>query len=98
MLAALAGCTGMDIVGLMRKTNTSLDQCDLRVSGEISKAPPIVYTSIHVIYDLKGQPEQRDLALGTVRRSQKELCGVSSMLKKITPVIWEVRFNNEITF
>ena len=96
MLTALAGCTGMDIVGLLRKQGTTLDRCDVKVTGEINSAPPIVYTSIHVTYDLRGKPGDRELALSTVQRSQNELCGVSSMLKRIMPVTWEVAYNGEL--
>lgn len=96
ILAALAGCTGMDVVGLLRKQGTTLDGCDVKVSGEINSTPPIVYTSIHVVYDLHGMPADRDLAMSVVQRSQQELCGVSTMLKKIVPVSWEILFNDQV--
>ncbi|MBK6831860.1 MAG: OsmC family protein [Flavobacteriales bacterium] len=96
MLTALAGCTGMDVVGLLRKQGAMLDSCDVKVVGEISSTPPIVYTSIHVVYDLHGMPDHPDLALGVVQRSQQELCGVSAMLQKIVPVTWEVVYNGQV--
>lgn len=98
MLVALSGCTGMDVVALMRKSGHPLDRCDVRVSGEISKTSPIIYTSVHVIYDIQGKVEDRDEALATVQRSQNELCGVSFMLKKAMPVTWEVLYNGEMIF
>lgn len=96
MLTALAGCTGMDVIALMRKQGAALEGCDVKVSGEINSTPPIVYTRIHVIYDLHGPSDHRDLALSVVRRSQEELCGVSTMLKKIVPVTWEVIYNDTV--
>ena len=86
----------MDVVGLIRKQGATLDSCDVKVSGEISSTPPIVYTSIHVVYDLHGIPDHRDLALNVVQRSQQELCGVSAMLQKIVPVTWEVVYNGQV--
>ncbi|HRH38175.1 MAG TPA: OsmC family protein, partial [Flavobacteriales bacterium] len=76
VLTALAGCTGMDVIALLRKQGTTLDGCDVKVTGEINSAPPIVYTSIHVVYDLHGTPADQGRALDAVRRSQDELCGV----------------------
>lgn len=96
ILTALAGCTGMDVVGLLRKQGVTLDRCDVKVAGEISSTPPIVYTSIHVIYDLHGTPGARDPAVYLVKRSQQELCGVSAMLKKIVPVTWEIIYNDQV--
>ncbi|MFZ1333350.1 MAG: OsmC family protein, partial [Flavobacteriales bacterium] len=37
VLTALAGCTGMDVVALLRKANKPLERFDIRVTGEISK-------------------------------------------------------------
>ena len=93
MLTALAGCTGMDVVSLLRKAGKPLDRFEVRVSGEISKTPPILYTGIHVIYEMHGDVAHEEEALRVVDRSQNELCGVSSMLKKAMPVTWEVTYN-----
>ncbi len=96
ILTALAGCTGMDVIGLLRKQGAALDRCDVRVSGEINSTPPIVYTSIHVTFDLHGPIAHRDAAISVARRSQQELCGVASMLKRIVPVTWEIIYNDQV--
>ncbi|MBK7383111.1 MAG: OsmC family protein [Flavobacteriales bacterium] len=98
MLVALTGCTGMDVVALMRKAGKPLDRCDVRAIAELTKTHPIAYTSIHVVYDIQGKEEYRDETLATVQRSQNELCGVSFMLKKAMPVTWEVYFNGAMIF
>lgn len=98
VLVALSGCTGMDVVALMRKAGHPLDRCDVRVIGELTKTPPMRYGSIHVVYDIQGKAEDRDETLATVQRSQNELCGVSYMLKKAVPVTWEVHFNGAMVF
>ncbi len=93
MLTALAGCTGMDVVALLRKAGKPLDRFEVRVSGEISKTPPIIYTSVHVINEMHGDLSHEEEALRVVDRSQNQLCGVSTMLKKAMPVTWEVTYN-----
>ena len=98
MLTALAGCTGMDVVALLRKADRPLDRFEVRVSGEISKTPPILYTSVHLIYDMHGEQEHQEEALRMVQRSQNELCGVSAMMKKAMPVTWEVLYNDAVIF
>jgi putative redox protein len=37
MLTALSGCTGMDVIALLRKKNIVPENFELNVSGEISK-------------------------------------------------------------
>ena len=98
VLTALAGCTGMDVVALLRKAGRSLDRCDVRVIGELTKTPPITYTSIHVVYDLHGKAQDQIEALTVVQRSQNELCGVSALLRKAVPLTWEVRYNDQGVF
>jgi putative redox protein len=98
LLTALSGCTGMDVVALLRKNGKELKDFSVRVSGTISKQIPIVYTDIHLVYELAGKPEDENSALQAVTDSQEKLCGVSAMLKKIMPVNWTVIYNGKTIF
>lgn len=93
VLSALSGCTGMDVVALLRKAEKEVTDLDIKVQGEISKKQPIEYVSIHVIYDFKGADDAKEAALQAVIDSQTKFCGVSSMLRKIMPVTWQVSYN-----
>lgn len=93
VLTALSGCTGMDIVAILRKAEKTVDDFDMKVIGEISKQAPIEYTAIHVIYSFKGAGDHLEPALKAVTDSQEKYCGVSSLLKKAIPVTWEVVYN-----
>lgn len=98
VLSALSGCTGMDVVSILRKAQKPVDEFTIKVSGEISKKPPIEYTSIHIVYNFNGGEENRQAALDAVTASQEQYCGVSHMLKKIMPVTWEVNYNGVTVF
>lgn len=98
LLTALSGCTGMDVVALLRKGGKEMKDFSVRVSGTISKQLPIVYTDIHLVYEIKGNPEDESAVLQAVTESQEKLCGVSSMLKKIMPVTWTVVYNGTTIF
>ncbi len=98
VLTALSGCTGMDVVALLRKEGRQVQDFSMKVSGEISKQPPIEYTAVHIVYNFKGTEEDREAALRVVMQSQEKICGVSNMLKKIIPVTWEVIYNDEEIF
>ncbi len=98
LLTALSGCTGMDVVAILRKANEEVTSFDIQVSGELSKTAPIQYTAIHLTYRFKGDPKYQDAALNAVQLSQEKYCGVSSMLKKIIPVTWDVVYNDQLIF
>jgi len=98
VLAALSGCTGMDIIALLRKSGNDIDDFSMTVTGELSKQAPIQYIAIHVLYTFKGDESKREAAYNAVMDSQEKYCGVSSMLKKAIPVTWEIHFNGEQVF
>lgn len=98
VLSALSGCTGMDVVAILRKADKQVSDFSVKVSGEISKTPPIEYVSVHVVYEFEGPEENREAALGAVDDSQNKYCGVSHMLKKIMPVTWKVMYNGKEIF
>ncbi|MFZ1685950.1 MAG: OsmC family protein [Flavobacteriales bacterium] len=98
VLSALSGCTGMDVVAHLRKAGKPVDSFSIAVSGEISKQPPIVYTSVHLVYDFRGPEEAKQEAMKAVEVSQGTTCGVSHMLKQIMPVTWDIVYNGALVF
>ncbi len=98
ILTALSGCTGMDVISLLRKENKQLDDFNVKVKGEISKQHPIVYTEIHVTYECRGKIENQQATLDAITLSQEKICGVSNMLKRILPLTWEINYNGVVIF
>ncbi len=95
LLTALSGCTGMDVVALLRKAGKSPDSFSLKVTGELTTKQPIEYTAINIVYEFTGAAENQEAALDAVTQSQEKYCGISHMLKKILPVTWEILYNGE---
>lgn len=98
ILAALSGCTGMDIIALLRKENITPHHFEMKVTGTLSKQAPIQYEAIHLTYVFKDAVLQAAPLVKAVNDSQEKYCGVSSMLKKALPLTWEIVFNNEVVF
>lgn len=98
VLAALSGCTGMDIIALLRKSDEKIDDFDMKVNGELSKQAPVQYVAIHLIYSFKANETSKEAILKAVNDSQEKYCGVSSMLKKAVPVTWEIILNGTSIF
>ncbi len=98
VLTALSGCTGMDIVAILRKSGKQVNSFNIKVEGEISKQAPIEYVAVHLVYEFEGDESFKEDAIGAVTVSQEKYCGVSHMLKKIMPVTWDVVYNGNIIF
>ncbi len=96
MLAALVGCTGMDVVALLGKGGHTLRSFAIRVRGELSKGVPVVYTAAHLVFEAEGMDADEGPLIHAVQRSQNELCGVAAMLRCSMPVTWVLRFNGAV--
>ena len=82
LLVALGGCTGMDIVNILRKQRQKLTGLEIVVSGERVSDHPRVYSKVHVEYKLKGQ-NLKDKALRTaIQLSEDKYCSVGATLGK----------------
>ncbi|MDX2283101.1 MAG: OsmC family protein [Bacteroidia bacterium] len=91
LLAALAGCTGMDVVSLLQKMHVPFDDIDLIVTGELTDEHPRYYRKIHVVYELYGPDLDEEKIEKAVRLSQEKYCGVSYMLRQAAELTWEIR-------
>ena len=98
VLTALSGCTGMDIIAILKKANREVKDLTIKVTGELSKQQPIEYVAMHVVYNFTGDPSCRQAALDAVTVSQEKYCGVSHMLRKALPVTWEIYYNAALEF
>ena len=94
LLGALAGCTGMDVVDVLRKMRMSYDSFDIQVRAEVASEDPKVYTSILLIYRLAGKEAEPDKVARAVRLSQEKYCGVSAMLRASCPIHIEIWVND----
>ncbi|MDZ7725634.1 MAG: OsmC family protein [candidate division KSB1 bacterium] len=89
-LVSLAGCTGMDVISILRKMRAEPETFSINVEAETSDEHPKVYTTIKVIYRFKGGDITRDKAEKAVQLSQEKYCGVSAMLKKAATIDYEI--------
>ena len=90
MLAALAGCTGMDVVSILAKMRIKLDSFDVRVEAPQTEDQPIHYTSMHIIYEFGGNDLPYEMLEKAINLSQEKYCGVSAVYKKTMPITWSI--------
>lgn len=91
LLASLAGCSGMDVISILKKMREPVSWFDVKVSGELTEEHPKYYSSLKVTYEFKASDGLKDENVRkAVILSQDKYCGVSALLKKAVPVEWEV--------
>lgn len=91
LLASLMGCTGMDVISILRKMRVDLDDLKIEVEADNVLEHPRVYENIHLIYRFWGKDLPKDKLNQAVKLSQKNYCPASAMLKKATDITYEIR-------
>ncbi|BAS25946.1 OsmC family protein [Limnochorda pilosa] len=81
LLIAVAGCTGMDVVSILRKKRVAVDGFEIQVHADRAEEYPKPFTRIELEYVFYG----RDLPLQHLERavqlSQEKYCGASATVR-----------------
>jgi putative redox protein len=95
VLIALGGCTGMDVVEILRKKKQEVTSYEINISGERQDEHPRVFTKIEVEHVVRG----RNLNPGAVQRavqlSTDKYCSIVSMLRDAVEIDVSFRVENE---
>ncbi len=85
LLAALAGCTAMDVASILRKKRQSVTSYEIAVTGDQAGEHPRVFTAISVEHRLTG-PIDPEAVRRSVELSATRYCPVNAMLSAIARI------------
>ncbi|MGI8998347.1 MAG: OsmC family protein [Candidatus Limnocylindria bacterium] len=85
LLAALAGCTSMDVASVLRKKRQVADRYEVEVSGETADTHPKVFATIFVEHRVHGAVEAEALRRA-IELSATRYCPVNAMLSAIATI------------
>jgi len=86
VLAGLAGCTGIDIVSILKKKKVALTDFKVNVRGKRADTYPMVYTEIEVEYILWGDELKTRDVEQAIKLSEQKYCSVSAILDKTAKI------------
>jgi len=95
ILTAIAGCTGMDVVSILKKMKVTNYKMDIDVSGELTDEHPKVYHTISVEFKFRGNNLPESKIKKAVDLSETRYCGVSAMIRKAAKIETKIYLNNE---
>ncbi|MBN1667739.1 MAG: OsmC family protein [Anaerolineales bacterium] len=82
LLVGLAGCTGVDVVHILKKKRAPLEDLKVRVRAKRAADYPMVYTHIEIEYLLWGQELDPKAVEQAIQLSEEKYCSASAMLGK----------------
>lgn len=91
MMVALAGCTGMDIVSILKKMRIEADDISIKIEGDITEEHPKHFTGMHIIYEFTGKDLPLEKLNKAVDLSMERYCGVSATYRKTMKITHEVK-------
>jgi putative redox protein len=89
-LVALSGCTGMDVVSILKKMRVEFSKVDIEVQGDLTDEHPKHYEKMHVIYTITGKNLPLDKVEKAVKMSEETYCGVGALYRKAIEVTSEI--------
>ncbi|MDZ7269946.1 MAG: OsmC family protein [candidate division KSB1 bacterium] len=88
VLLALAGCTGMDVVSLLKKMRVAFEAFEIAIDAEMAENYPKRFTKITVTYRVRGRDIPEDKLQRAIDLSRETYCSVSAQLRPGTELIY----------
>jgi putative redox protein len=95
MLSSLAGCSGLDVVSLLKKMRAEVADFKMVVHAELTEEHPKYYHKVAVEYHFYGSNLQEDKINKAVKLSIDQYCGVMEMFRQFAKVTTEVYLHKQ---
>ena len=91
VLAALCGCTSVDVVAILQKKREPLTGLTVSATAEQASEAPRVFTRIKLVYRIEGAVSPK-AAEDAVALSKNKYCSVSKMLEKTAEIEFAIEY------
>ena len=88
LLSSLGGCTGMDVVSVLRKMKTEPKSLQIEIQDERATEYPKVFTKIHLIYKVEGDVPEENL-VKAIELSLTKYCPIANTLSGVAEITYE---------
>jgi putative redox protein len=78
---ALGGCTGMDVISILRKKKQDVKGFEINVTGQKAEEYPKRYTNMHIEFVIKGTNISEDAVQRAIELSYDKYCAVGGTIK-----------------
>jgi putative redox protein len=93
LVASLGGCSGIDVIMILKKQKQQIDDFDIEIEAEREKdKTPSLVTGIHLKFKLKGKIDADKLEKA-IELSIGKYCTVAKMLEKTAKITYSYQIN-----
>ncbi len=83
---SLAGCTGMDVISIMRKKQQDVTGFEVRSHADRATDFPKVYTHVTLTYEVTGHSVDEKAVVRSIELSATKYCPAQAMLSKAVEI------------
>ena len=93
MLSSLGGCTGLDLLSLLKKMRVEIEDFKVIVNGELTEEHPKYYDKVSIDYYFTGTDLNEEKIKKVVSLSEERYCGVIKMFRAFAEVTIAIHIN-----
>ena len=90
VLMGMGGCTAIDVVAMLKKQRQDIEGVEVSLVAERADLPPKIFTSVKVVYTVRGRKLNRALIERAVSLSEDKYCSATAMIRKSASVSHEI--------
>ncbi|MEW6214044.1 MAG: OsmC family protein [Nitrospirota bacterium] len=95
LLVGLGGCSGMDIISILKKKRQDVTGLEINVKGEKAKYHPKKFTEINLEFGVKGRNISEDAVKRAVDLSMNKYCSVKASLEGTAKISFSYKIIQE---
>jgi len=95
LLIGLGGCSGMDVVSILKKKKQEINGVEIKVKGEKADNYPKKFTDIDIEFIVKGRNVSEDAVKRAVELSMEKYCSVKATLEGSAKITWSYKIIEE---
>ena len=90
VLIGMGGCTAIDVASMLRKQRQDVRDIIVELEAERAEDHPKVFTSVKLIYRVRGKKLNRALVERAVSLSDEKYCSATAMIRKSANVTHQI--------
>jgi putative redox protein len=91
LLSGLAGCSGIDVVDILKKMRLKFSDFSIEVKAAQTEENPKVYKDIYMTFKMKTAAANEERVKKAIELSLEKYCGVAAMLRKNSEIIYTLQ-------
>jgi putative redox protein len=95
VLVGLGGCTGMDIIWILKRQRQEVTGLEMNVTGTMRKKEPQYYEAMQIEYTVRGRNLRESAVKRAIELSEQKYCSVRRIFRPEVKVTTSYRIERE---